>query len=189
MCHPDNQEYMPVEKTWGIMPLFGRCPAGLNFVYYLCHIGLIVPFLQLETVQRWLLNSGVFLEKIFRIKLAERTWVKLVTFDIIHWYCDGLKPNTIARRYNSQARRRKSVAHYFFYFIYSSLPNSFFLSVLMQKWKMARGGPLSSNRLLHGRSRREACLPRERVQPTRPLRGNCRTRLTVFPRNLRWRWG
>ena len=52
MCHPDNQEYMPVEKTWGIMPLFGRCPAGLNFVYYLCHIGLIVPFLQLETVQR-----------------------------------------------------------------------------------------------------------------------------------------
>ena len=52
MCHPDNQEYMPVEKTWGIMPLFGRCPAGLNFVYYLSHISLTIPFLQLETVQR-----------------------------------------------------------------------------------------------------------------------------------------
>ena len=61
------------------------------------------------TLEQW-----SFLEKIFRIKLAERTWVKLVTFDTIHWYCDGLEPTTAARRYNSQARRRKSVTHYFF---------------------------------------------------------------------------
>ena len=61
------------------------------------------------TLEQW-----SFLEKIFRIKLAERTWVKLVTLDTIHWYCDGLEPTTAARRYNSQARRRKSVAHYFF---------------------------------------------------------------------------
>ena len=27
MCHPDDQEYMPVDKTWGIMPSFGRCPS------------------------------------------------------------------------------------------------------------------------------------------------------------------
>ena len=27
MCHPDDQEYMPVDKTWGIMPPSGRCPS------------------------------------------------------------------------------------------------------------------------------------------------------------------
>ena len=37
MCHPDDQDYMLVDKTWGIMP-----PSGLNFVYYLCHVGLTV---------------------------------------------------------------------------------------------------------------------------------------------------
>ena len=50
MCHSNNQEYMHVDKTWGIMPLFGRCSTGLNFVYYLCRVGLTVPFLHLETV-------------------------------------------------------------------------------------------------------------------------------------------
>lgn len=30
MCHPNNQEYIPVDKTWGIMP-----PSSLNFVFYL----------------------------------------------------------------------------------------------------------------------------------------------------------
>ena len=39
MCHPDDQEFMPVDKTWGIMPLSGRCPSILNFIcYYPFHI-------------------------------------------------------------------------------------------------------------------------------------------------------
>ena len=34
MCHPYNQEYMPMEKTWGIMPLSGMCPSVLGFILY-----------------------------------------------------------------------------------------------------------------------------------------------------------
>ena len=39
ICHPNDHEYMPVDKTWGIMPPFGRHSFGLNFVsYYLYHV-------------------------------------------------------------------------------------------------------------------------------------------------------
>ena len=42
---------MPVDKNWGIMPPSGRRLSSLNFVsYYLCRVGLIIPFLQLETI-------------------------------------------------------------------------------------------------------------------------------------------
>ena len=34
MCHPDDQEYMPVDKTWGIMLPSNRCPPVLNFIFY-----------------------------------------------------------------------------------------------------------------------------------------------------------
>ena len=34
MCQPDDQAYMPIDRTWGIMPLSGRCPSILNFVFY-----------------------------------------------------------------------------------------------------------------------------------------------------------
>jgi len=33
MCHPDDQEFMPVDKTWGIMPLFGMCLSVLKFLF------------------------------------------------------------------------------------------------------------------------------------------------------------
>ena len=33
MCHPDDQEFMPVDKTWGIMPLSGMCLSVLKFLF------------------------------------------------------------------------------------------------------------------------------------------------------------
>ena len=49
MYHPDDQEYIPVDKTWGIMPPSGRRPSGLNFVfYYLFCVSLTVPFCSLR---------------------------------------------------------------------------------------------------------------------------------------------
>ena len=39
MCQHEDQEYMPVDKTWGIMPLSSRCLSVLNLVcYYLFHM-------------------------------------------------------------------------------------------------------------------------------------------------------
>ena len=35
MCHPGDQEYMPVDKTWGIMPMSGMCPSVLGFYFLL----------------------------------------------------------------------------------------------------------------------------------------------------------
>ena len=34
MCDPNDQENMPVDKTWGIMPLSGRCPSILSCIFY-----------------------------------------------------------------------------------------------------------------------------------------------------------
>ena len=31
MCYPGDQEYMLVDKTWGIMPSFGMYPSILGF--------------------------------------------------------------------------------------------------------------------------------------------------------------
>ena len=33
MCHLDDQEFMPVDKTWGIMPPFGMCSSVLKFLF------------------------------------------------------------------------------------------------------------------------------------------------------------
>ena len=35
ICYPDDQEFMPVDKTWGIMPLSGRCLLVLNLILLL----------------------------------------------------------------------------------------------------------------------------------------------------------
>ena len=37
MCHPGDQEYMPVDKTWGVMPLFGMRSSilGFNFLLFI----------------------------------------------------------------------------------------------------------------------------------------------------------
>ena len=54
-----------------------------------------------------------FLEKIFKIKLVERMWQKLVNLDTIHWYYEGPETTVVARCYDEQARRRKFVAYTF----------------------------------------------------------------------------
>ena len=33
MCHPDDQEFMPVDKTWGIMAPSGMCLSVLQFFF------------------------------------------------------------------------------------------------------------------------------------------------------------
>ena len=75
-------------------------------------------------------------------------WQKLITLDTIHWYYEGPKPTAATRCYDEQARRCKSIAHTFS-LISSILSNFFFPSLLMHKWKMVRGGPISVNRLLY----------------------------------------
>ena len=35
MCQPNNQEYMTIDKTWGIMPKSGMCSSvALGFILY-----------------------------------------------------------------------------------------------------------------------------------------------------------
>nr|POF02087.1 hypothetical protein CFP56_75810 [Quercus suber] len=104
---------MPVDRTWGIMPLFAQDS----------------PKVSLE---QW-----SFLDKIFRIKLVERTWQKLVTLDTIHWYYEGPKPTVATFYYDEQARRQI---------------------------EDGKEGRTSVSRLLHGRrsKRRRAC-PRKVV--------------------------
>ena len=143
-----------MDKNWGIMPPFGRCLSILSFVFITCFILypnrlLVVTRARPEvTLKQW-----IFLEQIFRIKLSDRTWAKLVTLNTIHWYCEGPKPTVAAYHHDSQARQRKSIAYYFSFLIYSSLPNFFFIR-LMQKWKTKGGGLTSNNRQLR-RKRRE----------------------------------
>jgi len=79
MCHPDDQEYMPVDKTWGIMP-----SSGLNFASYCLLCWPNRPFFAARDRPEVTLEQWSFLEKIFKIKLAERTWAKLFTLDTIH---------------------------------------------------------------------------------------------------------
>ena len=51
-----------------------------------------------------------FLERIFaKSKLEERTWVKLVNLNIVHWYCDEPEPTPAAIKYEEHTRQRKFV--------------------------------------------------------------------------------
>lgn len=60
MCHPNDQENMPVDKTWGIMPPSGRCPSILSCIFISCLICWPNhhPLLQPWTIQRLPLSSG-----------------------------------------------------------------------------------------------------------------------------------
>ena len=63
------------------------------------------------------LEEWSFLERIFtKTKPVERTWAKLVTLNIIHWYCDGPEPTLKAIKYDTQVHQRKSVNHTCFNF-------------------------------------------------------------------------
>ena len=82
-------------------------------------------------------------------KLSKRLWTKLVTLDTLHRYCDGSEPTEVACRYDRQVRKCKSVTHYLLFFLaFSSLSNSFFPSIFMQKWKTVGRELLLSSKLL-----------------------------------------
>ena len=127
MCHPSDQKYMPVDKTWGIMPPSGMCPSVLGF-YFLLFIPfgiLIVSYCRLKSSliatqnhPKVTLEEWSFLEKIFiTTKLSKKSWIKLVTLDPLHWYYDGPKPAEAASRYDRQMHNLKSVAQYLLFLL------------------------------------------------------------------------
>ena len=99
MCHLGDNEFMPIDKTWGIMPLLGMC---LSTKTYFCYNSLLTSNCPSSYVARnrpsVSFEQFSFLEKIFnKSKLEDRMWAKLVTLDTLHWYSDGLEPTTAAR--------------------------------------------------------------------------------------------
>ena len=38
MCYPGDEKYMPVDKTWGIMPPSGMCPSILGFLFHCVYL-------------------------------------------------------------------------------------------------------------------------------------------------------
>ena len=127
MCHPSDQEYMHVDKTWGIMPPSGMCPSvlGFHFLLFIPFGILIVSYCSLkssliETHNRpkVTLEEWSFLEKIFiTTKLSEKSWIKLVTLDTLHWYYDGPKPTEVANHYDRQMHNLKSIAQYLLFLL------------------------------------------------------------------------
>ena len=103
ICHPGDNEFMPVEKTWGIMPQSSIC---LSTKTYFCYNSLLTSNCPSSYAARdrppVSLEQFSFLERIFnKTNLEERTWAKLVTLDILHWYCDGPEPTIATRRYDA----------------------------------------------------------------------------------------
>ena len=41
MCYPSDQEYMPVDKTWDIMPPSGKCPSTLGSIFQLAFLNVL----------------------------------------------------------------------------------------------------------------------------------------------------
>ena len=127
MCHPSDQEYMHVDKTWGIMPPSGMCPSvlGFHFLLFIPFGILIVSYCSLKSSlienhnrPKVTLEEWSFLEKIFiTTKLSEKSWIKLVTLDTLHWYYDGPKPTKAANHYDRQMHNLKSVAQYLLFLL------------------------------------------------------------------------
>ena len=120
MRHPGETEYMPVDKTWGILD-----PSGI----YTRHVVYVDSSISLNTLSSsWLLRLLVFtvrqrpqidieeynfLERIFtKPKPEERTWAKLVNLNTVHWYCDGPEPTPAVIKYEEHTCQRKFVNLY-----------------------------------------------------------------------------
>ena len=103
MCHPGDNEFIPVDKTWGIMPTSGMRPS--TEIYLCFNFSLTSNYPSPYAAQDRppvSLEQFSFLEKIFnKTKLKERTWAKLVNLDTLHQYCDGLEPTRAACRYDN----------------------------------------------------------------------------------------
>ena len=76
MCHPGDNEFMPVDKTWGIMPLLVMSTWDLFYVITLLtsdcpfsYVGRDRPPVSFE--------QFIFLERIFnKTNLEKRMWAK-----------------------------------------------------------------------------------------------------------------
>ena len=114
MCHPGDNEFMPVDKTWGIMPPPGMHPSTETYFYYNSFLTSNYPSpYAARNRPRVSLEQFTFLESFFnKIKFKESMWAKLVTLDTLHWYCDGPEPTTAACRYDAQVRQREFVTLY-----------------------------------------------------------------------------
>ena len=65
MCHPGDNEYMHIDKTWGIMPPSGMPPSAFRFLLALaftCYFNHLL--LQPKTIHKSNLNNGAFWKKI-----------------------------------------------------------------------------------------------------------------------------
>ena len=139
MRHPGETNYMPIDKTWGILD-----PSGIHT----CHKVYVDFFNSFDSLSLFFtsiyslfivrrcpqidIEEFNFLEKIFaKSRPKERTWAKLVNLNTVHWYCDGLEPTPAAIRYEERTRQRKSIIP--FYLISLSLwqiyPSSPFLEM------------------------------------------------------------
>ena len=111
MCHPGDTKFMPVDKTWGIMPPSGMHPLAnicLCFNYSSTHN--CPSFYTTRDRPPVSLEQFSFLEKIFnKTKLEERTWTKLVNLNTLHWYCDEPELTRAALQYEAQVRACKFV--------------------------------------------------------------------------------
>ena len=63
MCHPGDHEYMPVNKSWGIMPPSGMHPSAFRLIVlaFTCYFNRLL--LQLGTIHKSHLNSRAFWKK------------------------------------------------------------------------------------------------------------------------------
>jgi len=119
MCHLDDIEFMPVDKTWGIMPPSGMPPSVNTLCFHFPLMNNSLSFFAAWDRPPVTLEQFSFLEKIFnKTQLEERTWAKLVNLNTLHWYCDGPEPTRAAFRYEAQVRAHKFVTLSFCY-IYS----------------------------------------------------------------------
>ncbi|KAL0013999.1 hypothetical protein SO802_001068 [Lithocarpus litseifolius] len=109
MCHPGNTQFMPVDTTWGILPLSGMHPFIFVFNLYIssmCFFNRLL--LAAQNRPQISLEDWSFLENFFqKTKLEERSWVKLVRLETINWYCDGPEPSEVALKYEKKVRARK----------------------------------------------------------------------------------
>ena len=116
MCHSGETDFMPVDKTWGILDQFGI----FSSVWYIFFntlmtvlITLSLLFLQCDGVRKLISRSTTFWKEFFsKTKLEERTWAKLVNLNTVHRYCDGPEPTPAAIKYEERTRQRKSVTLY-----------------------------------------------------------------------------
>ena len=144
MCHPGDTKFMPVDKTWGIMPLSSMHPLANICLYFNCSAMHNYPSFY-TTRDRPLVSIEQFrfLENIFnKTKLKERTWAKLVNLNTLHWYCDGPEPTKATLRYEAQVQARKSVTFSFLSCLFQSSMSVLFF--FFQKWMLLREEPSSS---------------------------------------------